>query len=343
METPTTDEQMKQEEIGRFSAVLLSVGIEERSSKILLFVVLTIVFVSAFVSFLLLSPFGFPKGNIISIKSGASLNDVSLMLKGENIIRSQNLFEFCAKIVGGTKPILAGQYLFKEPISACAVAYRIAYGISGIPAVRVTIPEGMSNKEIALSLAPKLSKFDSAFFIDYARAKEGYLFPDTYFFTDMVVAQGVLMIMNDNFNKKIEPWSGAIEASGRTLREIIIMASILEKEATTEEDKAIVSGILWKRISKGIPLQVDAAFMYLLGKKSSELSAADLQIKSAYNTYRNKGLPAGPIGNPGIVAIRAAIQPTVSPYFYYLSDKDGIIHYAKTFKEHIANKAKYLK
>ncbi len=344
MEIPTQDaRQEEKEELGRFSKSLLSVGIEGRPSKILLGSVLSIVFISAFVSFLLLPPFSFPKGNTISVKTGASLASVSLLLKNENIIRSQNLFEFCAKIVGGTKPILAGQYLFKEPISSCAVAFRIARGISGISAVRITIPEGMSNKDIALLLAPKLSKFDSAFFIESVRSKEGYLFPDTYFFTSGVVAQGVEMIMNDNFNKKIEPWAGSIEASGHTLRDIIIMASILEKEATTEEDKALVSGVLWKRISKGMPLQVDATFMYLLGKKSSELTLEDLKLKSAYNTYRNRGLPAGPIGNPGIVAIRAAIHPVASPYLYYLSDNNGVIHYAKTFEEHKANKEKYLR
>ena len=146
-----------------------------------------------------------------------------------------------------------------------------------------------------------------------------------------------------NFNKKIESWSGAIETSKHSLRDIIIMASILEREAATSEDMALVSGVLWNRISKGMPLQVDATFMYLLGRKSSELTTADLKIKSAYNTYTNKGLPAGPIGNPGITAIRAAIHPTATSNMYYLSDKDGVMHYAKTFNEHIANKAKYLR
>ena len=201
----------------------------------------------------------------------------------------------------------------------------------------------MSNKEIALILFEKLPNFDSAFFLEHALPQEGYLFPDTYFFTSGAVAQGVEMVMNDNFNKKIEPWKGEVEVSKHSLRDIIIMASILEKEATTEEDKGLVSGILWNRISKGMPLQVDAPFLYLFGKKSSEITVTDLQVKSAYNTYRNKGLPAGPIGNPGIVAIRAAIHPTLSPYVYYLSDKDGVMHYAKTFAEHVANKAKYLK
>lgn len=335
--------QKEKEEIGRFSAFLVSVGIEERSSKIVLFSILAVVFFCATISYLLMPPFSFPKDKMVTIKKGASLAEVSAILDKEDMIRSKSLFELCAKIVGGEKPISAGRYLFKEPISACAIATRIARNISGIPEVHVTIPEGMSNKEISVQLAKNIPSFDVAFFLEHTRTQEGFLFPDTYFFSENATAEEVEKTMIANFNKKISPWIGEIEASGHTVRDIVIMASILEKEATTEEDKTLVSGVLWSRISKGMPLQVDATFLYLLGKKSSELTIADLQIKSTYNTYRNKGLPSGPIGNPGIVAIRAAIHPTTSPYLYYLSDDNGVMHYAKTFAEHIANKAKYLR
>lgn len=341
--TEAAPEVAEVEERGRVSKFLSSVGIEETRAKVLLVLVLLVVLFSAWVSFSLMAPFGFPKDTMITVKSGATLSDVSALLDKEGLIRSPSYFEFCAKLVGGTKPVAAGQYLFKEPISACTIAYRIANSISGIPAIRVTIPEGLSNKEIVAVLEKSIPNFDTAFFTEHARPQEGFLFPDTYFFAENITALGAETIMADNFNKKISPWTGAIETSGHTLREIVIMASLLEKEATTEEDKAIVSGILWNRISKGMPLQVDAPFMYLLGKTSSQLTVADLQMKSTYNTYRNAGLPGGPIGNPGIAAIRAAIEPTKSTYLYYLSDKDGVMHYAKTFAEHVANKAKYLK
>lgn len=331
------------DEPGHFSKFLLSVGVEGAPAKVLLFLTLTVVLFSAFVSFLSLPPFSFPKDKLIVVKSGAMLSDVSLLLNKENIIRSQSVFEFCAKVTGGDKPIVAGQYLFKDAISSCAVAYRISHGISGIPAVRITIPEGVSNKEIADILTPMLTKFDGAFFLDHARSKEGYLFPDTYLFSEGATTQDVENTMSTNFNKKIDPFLGEIEASKHSKGDVVIMASILEREATTEEDKAIVSGILWNRISKGMALQVDAPFLYLLGKKSSQLTSADLQMNSAYNTYRNKGLPAGPIGNPGLAAIRAAIHPTATAYTYYLSDKDGVMHYAKTYAEFLSNKAKYLK
>lgn len=341
METP--EEKIKEEEVGRFSKFLLSLGIEERGAKVLIIIVVISVLFSAYISFRLMAPFDFPQNKMITVKKGASLTEVSGLLKKENLIRSQSLFESCSKFVGGTKPVSAGQYLFKEPISACRIAIRIARNISGIPAIKVTIPEGMSNKEVAGVLEKNILGFDTAFFLEHARSQEGFLFPDTYFFPENITAQGVETIMIANFNKKIEPWTGVIEMSKRSLRDIIIMASILEREASTPEDMALVSGVLWNRISKGMPLQVDATFMYLLGKKSSQLTTADLKMKSAYNTYVNKGLPAGPIGNPGIIAIRAAIHPTATSYMYYLSDKDGVMHYSKTFNEHVANKQKYLR
>lgn len=320
-----------------------SFNLEKRSSKILLAIALAIVLFATFTSFLLMPPPDFPQGKIITVKSGVSLGQVSLLLKDEHLVRSRTFFEICARAVGGDKRILAGNYLFKEPAHSCVIAFRIARGISGIPSTRVTIPEGMSNKEVSAVLTKMLPGFDSASFLDTARLKEGYLFPDTYFFSEGANVEDVIKTMSANFDEKIEPWKPIIESSGRSLRDVIIMASILEKEATTDEDKELVSGILWKRIKIGMPLQVDAAFMYLFGKKSSEITQADLQVKSTYNTYRNKGLPGGPIGNPGLAAIRAAVRPKDSLYLYYLSDDKGIMHYAKTFAEHVANKGKYLK
>lgn len=343
VETQDVKDVVETKQNARFYSLLASVGIVEMRTKILIAALLFVVFFSSTVSFLLMPPFNFPNDKIINIKNGDSLRTVSALLKDANIIRSPYYFEFCAKVVGGAKPIVAGGYFFKEPISACRVAIRIARGISGIPEVKITIPEGMSNIQIAATLVKNIPKFNSAFFVEDAVAEEGFLFPDTYFFPGNVKPQVVVYAMIDNFNKKIKVLNSEISGSGHSLREIVIMASILEKEATNEEDKAIVSGILWKRISIGMPLQVDASFLYLLGKKSSEVTVSDMQIKSGYNTYTNKGLPTGPIGNPGLIAIKAALHPTLSEYLYYLSDDDGVMHYAKTFEGHKANKLKYLK
>jgi len=338
MESPSEEKTLS-----RISSFLSSIGVEETKSKIMLFVALVIVLVAATISFLLMPPLVFPENKIITIEKGAYLDEVADQLAREGMIRSQTLFAICSRLVGGEKPITAGTYLFKEPTPACAIAIRIARGVSGAPSVRVTIPEGMTNQEIAEVLSKSLSNFNRNIFFETYYSQEGYLFPDTYFFSPGATTEDVVMKMRANFDTKLAPLAREVEASGRALCDVVTMASILEKEATTAEDRTLVSGILWKRMSIGMPLQVDATFMYLLGKKSSELTLGDLQMKSAYNTYQNKGLPYGPIGNPGIDSIRAAIHPSSSPYLYYLSDNDGVMHYAKTFDEHKANKAKYLR
>lgn len=295
------------------------------------------------VSFLRLPPFEFPQNKIIEIQSGMSLGQISTLLKNEGLIRSRMMFEFCVISSRGDEGVLYGKYLFKDPIDACALATRLVQGVSGIPAARVTIPEGSSVREVAQILGKNVSGFNTTAFLTLAEKKEGFLFPDTYFLKLDVTPQVALDTFVSNFDKKIEPLKDEIATSGRSLADLVIMASIIEKEARTNQDQKIVAGILWKRIAIKMPLQVDAPFYYLLGKESSEVTLGDLRMKSPYNTYQNLGLPVGPIGNPGVAAFRAALEPTATPYLFYLSDKDGVMHYAKDFEEHKKNKAKYLK
>ena len=185
----------------------------------------------------------------------------------------------------------------------------------------MTIPEGFDVSDISKTFSLKLTNFNSDKFLTEATAKEGYLFPDTYFFLTTDNEEDVMESMSNNFEKKIAPILPQITSSGKTEKDIITMASIIEKESKGDIDRGFISGILWKRIALGVPLQVDA----------------DL------NTYKTRGLPKNPICNPGIKAIEAAIYPKNSPYLYYLHDKEGNIHYAKTFAEHLLNKQKYLR
>ncbi|MEK7538297.1 MAG: endolytic transglycosylase MltG [Patescibacteria group bacterium] len=309
--------------------------------KILLGMSFVIIF-GASISFLWSPPSEFPENKIFEIKHGMTLGEISAFLKEEHVIRSRFAFEFCVISFRGDRGALSGNYLFKEPLGACMVAQRIVKGISGIPAVRITIPEGSSVKEIAQILAKNMPEFDTAHFLTLAEKKEGYLFPDTYFFKGDTSPEKVLETFLENFEKKFNTLTKMIERSGNR-NDLVIMASIIEKEARTPKDQEIVSGILWKRIDIKMPLQVDAPFYYLLGKESSEITQKDLYMKSPYNTYRNLGLPIAPISNPGYTALLAAAVPQESPYLFYLSDKEGIIHYAKNFEEHKKNKAKYLK
>lgn len=215
------------------------------------------------------------------------------------------------------------------------------------PQVKITIPEGYSVKDIAEKFVG-FKNFNKDNFLKIAGGKEGYLFPDTYFFTSLETEEEIIKKMESNFKEKAVPiLTQGVNNRGSSISSeigsVIIMASILEKEALTLEDKKIVSGILWKRLETGMLLQVDAVFVYIMGKKSSDLTLDDLKIDSPYNTYLYKGLPLAPICNPGIESIEAALNPTASSYWYYLSDKNLNIHFAKNFNEHKLNKAKYLR
>jgi UPF0755 protein len=240
----------------------------------------------------------------------------------------------------GERGMQAGDYYLSKPENAFRIAWRIVHGKRDIVTLRVTIPEGFTNKEISDLFDSRFPRFDHESFL--ANAHEGYLFPDTYFMEVSSTASSTLSLLKNNYEDKVEPLREEIKASNHSEGEIITMASILESEARTKEDREIISGILWKRIKLKMPLQVDASLGYLTGKTSEELTDSDLKIDSPYNTYINKGLPPGPISNPGLESIVAALNPVDSKYLYFLTGNDGVMHYAKTFDEHKKNKAKYL-
>jgi len=198
--------------------------------------------------------------------------------------------------------------------------------------LKITIPEGYNTRDIAGKFKV-FANFDKENFLKLTPQNEGYLFPDTYFFTGRENEAEIIRIMRNNFQNK----------AGSVKTEILIMASMLEREARTIKDKKIIAGILWKRLNNDMLLQVDATLNYLNNKTSLEMTKDDLKFDSPYNTYLYKGLPPTPICNPGLESIEAASQPTETEYWYYLSDKKGNIHYAKTFEEHKANKMRYLR
>jgi len=285
-----------------------------------IFYVVSIIIFFLFINFLFFSaPNNFPVGTIINIKDGASLRSISKDLEINNIIRSRVVFETLVIFFGGDKNLESGDYLFESRSSVVGIAKRISKGEKHLAPVKVTIPEGFNISDISKAFASKLTNFNTDKFL--LEAQEGYLFPDTYFFLTTDNEEDVLHSMSDNYEQKINPLRSKIISFGKTEKEIIIMASLLEEESKGDIDRDIISGILWKRISIGMPLQVDAD----------------------PNTYKMKGLPQNPISNPGLKAIESALSPESSPYLYYLHDKEGNVHYAKTFAEHLLNKQKYLK
>ena len=288
------------------------------SKKVVFYILLFLIF--TYLLFLS-APVDFPIGVIININQGESLRSASFKLKENHIIRSRIVFEAFVIIYGREKRVISADYLFENKLPVFEVARRISKGERHLAPIKVTIPEGFDISEIAQVFTSRLSTFNKDKFLLEAKELEGYLFPDTYFFFTTDTEQEVIKSMNENYEKKITPLRPQIVSSGKSEKEIIIMASIVEREAKGNNDRAFISGILWKRLSLNMPLQVDAT----------------------PETYKTRGLPKNPIGNPGLQAIEATIYPKKSNYLYYLHDKDGIAHYAKTFAEHKQNILKYLK
>lgn len=225
----------------------------------------------------------------------------------------------------------------------------------------VTYPEGFTLQQVAERTAARgvgtatdfLKQSKASIFADRyeflqdlpaERSLEGYLFPDTYQIAQDDQVADVITRLLTNFDNKVgQDLREDIKEHGRTLDEAVIMASLLEREATTTEDMKIIAGVLWKRADEDRGLDVDATIRYALHKWDTPLTAEDLAVDSPYNTRKYRGLPPGPISNPGLRALVAAANPVESDYYYYLTTADGETIFSKTNDEHNENKAKYLR
>ncbi len=288
-------------------------------------------------------PRDFKENTLIDIPSGYSLQSIGKLLSDKSIIRSPLYFSLLVEHEGKEKSVASGMYLFKDPMSVFEVAHKLSLGVHGIEMKKITIPEGTTLKEMSVIISRAVPSFLADNFVRETVGMEGYLFPDTYFFFSTATSGPIVLALAENFTKKTTEFLQESIRDKKDWKSIINMASIIEGEAVTHEDRKIVSQILWLRITKGMRLQVDAPFMYTIEKGSLELSRDDLQSDSPYNTYRYAGLPPTPIGNPGLDGIDAALHPATTTYLYYLSDKSGAMHYAKTFEVHKQNKARFLK
>ena len=281
------------------------------------------------------------------IPKGQALQVIGQRLREEKLIRSPLLFRLWVKRQGLEQKIPAGSFKISPNLSLNEVIQLL---VAGTDDVWVTLLEGWRKEEVAASLAKQLKNFDSQEFLTLASESEGYLFPDTYLFPQEATAKLVYDTLLSTFERKISSQlRDEIESQGKTLAEVIILASIIEREAQQPADMKLVAGVLQNRLNFGMPLQVDATLQYAKGYNQVHQSwwveprAADKQLNSLFNTYKYPGLPPGPICNPGLNAITAAIYPTQSDYLYYISDRSGKMHYAVDLEEHNANVQKYLR
>jgi len=265
------------------------------------------------------------------VERGQNLFQIGENLGKEGLIKNRFFFDFYVLTQGAQRKLQAGQYYFSSSISIAEITKKIISG--DVAKIIITIPEGFTVKQIEERLGLELP----------GKNLEGFLFPDTYQFPLGVGGDEVVKKMKDNFDKKLTAdLREEIERQGKTIFEIVTMASLIEKEVKTKEDKELVSGILWKRLKNNIPLQVDATITYITGKRTTRISKEETQIDSPYNTYKYLGLPIGPICNPGLESILAALYPKSSQYWYYLSVPEEETIFSKTLEEHNIAKAKYL-
>lgn len=301
------------------------------------------------------------KSGAFEIQSGKASSQVWDQLQIEGYTSRTFPWKFYAWKQGVALSIQAGTYQLQQNENIQDVVRRFSKGDDARENVAVTYPEGFTLEQIAVRTAstgistkeefisvavPSLYRDEFSFLRDpeVSTTLEGYLFPDTYKLSPTDSPRDVVSRMLSNFRAKVSDdlLRDAAE-SGRTLNAIIIMASIIEREVRSADDMAIVSGILWKRLDEGIGLAADATVRYVLSNPSGALTAANLSVDSPYNTRKYRGLPPGPISNPGLGAIIAAVRPSQSEYYYYLHTADGQTIFARTNEEHNVNKAKYLR
>jgi len=323
----------------------VKIFIFRRSLKIRLRVniaVFGLVAISFFCFTFLYSPNDFPVGAIVIIEEGLSLEQIANSLQEKKVIKSSYAFSGLVRTFLSDKGVMAGSYFFEDKCSILKVIERVTIADYGIEPTKVTFVEGSTIYDVANIMKKKFSRFDTEEFLEIAQGEEGYLFPDTYYFLPNVTPQAVVTTMKDNFIKRISEISDKLAKFDKDMDDVVIMASLLEKEARTLETKRMIAGILWRRIEIGMPLQVDAVFPYIIGKNTYQVSLEDLKVDSPYNTYINKGLPIGPIANPSLWSLLAAVTPIKSNYLFYLSDRSGNMHYGIDFEQHKSNRYLYL-
>ena len=292
------------------------------------------------------------------IEKGEGGNEIAANLEKTGLIRGAFYFETHIWFQNFGTKMQAGEYLISPKMSIKDIAAKFSKGDIVPNEIEVTFPEGFTLKDMEERLAQKgfeninLSQFKPIFFgsrFSFLRNinavnLEGFLFPDTYNFNKSWSSLEVVEKILENFDKKVSSdLLLEINRQGKSIFDVIVMASIIEREVRTDEDKKLVSGILWKRFTIGMPLQADATIVYASGKKNGYVTLEDLKIQSPYNTYLYAGLPIGPISNPGLESIIAAIYPQSSDFWYYLSKPSGETVFSKTLTEHNNAKIKYLK
>jgi UPF0755 protein len=286
------------------------------------------------------------------LEAGSGTNGTAAALKSQNLIRNASVFETYITINGLRGKIQAGTYNIAPSMSVSDIADVITKG--AVASDKIVIPEGYNMDQITALAVKKgydKAEFQQALNADYTNdflaarpagaSLEGYLFPGSYTTTADYNSKALIQAMLDNFGKQVTPdLQAAYQAEGLTLEQAVTLASIVEKETSSAADQPGVAQVFFLRIKTGMALGSDPTVIYAAEQLGKPF---DVKLDSPYNTYLHKGLPPGPICNPGLSALKAVAHPAAGDYLYFIADKSGVTHYAKTFAEHQANINTYLK
>jgi UPF0755 protein len=309
------------------------------------------------------SPVGDDKTPImVSIPKGANAAAVGKILRDKGLVRFAWVFPLMADAAGDEKNIKAGVYKFSKALSVRKMLDEVVSG--HVAAVRVTIPEGFTARQIADRLAAEHLVKKQEFLILVqgggrefskmlplgAQGMEGYLFPATYLVPINGAPREIAAQMLEAFRDKVaKPFADDIDklsadqspqSRADALNRIVTVASLIEKEAKKPQDRKLISAVIWNRLRAGMKLNIDATIEYALGEHRGRLYYRDLAVQSPYNTYEHAGLPPGPIANPGLPSIQAALHPAKVDYLYYVARRDGSHVFSRTLAEHDAAKSR---
>ena len=290
----------------------------------------------------------------VIIPRGATFSEVVAALQDKGVLQHALAFRLLARLRHVDADVKAGEYRFPAHQTTDEILKRLVRGEQF--AVWVTIPEGYTAREIARTLASRAlgdaSAYEHAFLhaggtsVGGVRTPnlEGYLFPSTYLIPTGDSPDQVTKILVDQFHKELPRDAAArAKALGRTVPEVIVIASLIEREGKADEDRPVIASVIYNRLRQGMPLEVDASIEYTFAEHHDVITKRDLEIDSPYNTYRHTGLPPTPIASPGKASLDAAFRPATTDYLYYVAKPDGHSAFAKTLQEHNANVARYLK
>ncbi|MFH1368696.1 MAG: endolytic transglycosylase MltG [Elusimicrobiota bacterium] len=277
---------------------------------------------------------------IITIEKGSTAKQAAAALENSGLISSKKVFLGILKISGKSQQIKAGTYSIAPRYSVFGIISMITGGKT--VKEKITVPEGFTARQIAAMLAGKGMVDEYEFTKITERDKlEGYLFPETYFYETGATESQIIKAMTDEFKKHFnDDLKSRAKELRMTERQVVTLASIIEKEAARGEERPLISGVFHNRMKKGWFLESCATIIYALGKHKEKLTNKDLLVKSPYNTYRNYGLPPGPICNPGIESIRAALYPAQTDDMFFVVNGEGTHSFSRYYDDHLKNKRK---